>query len=378
MAFELYINHGAQRLRCGYTTGTCAALAAKGAAIMLLQNTKINSTEIITPRGVTVCAPLCEIETGEGFASCAVQKDAGDDFDATDGIMITANVRKMPSGIVIDGGEGVGRITRRGLEQAVGMAAINSVPRNMIEQQVREIMHKSGYCEGLEIIISVARGREIAEKTFNSNLGIIGGISILGTSGIVEPQSVQALLDSIKIEVKMIAQNSSKSVIITPGNYGEDFLKTYPHAESIPIVKCSNFIGETLDYAQEFGIENILLVGHIGKFVKLAGGIMNTHSRMADCRAEIFAAHAAQNGASIKTIHCLMHSVTTDECIEILDFAGIRAQVLQSILQKIEYHIKKRADNINIEAVIFSNNLGLLGTTSGAENLLQKMGEHDE
>lgn len=378
MALELYINQGSKRLRCGYTTGTCAALAAKSAAEMLFSGNSPQLATLTTPKGIEVSAEVACAKIHDNCAECSIQKDAGDDFDVTDGMMITATVHKTDSEITVDGGEGVGRVTRRGLEQKVGDAAINRVPREMILTETAKIAQKFGYCGGLHVVISVNAGAEIAQKTFNPNLGIVGGISILGTSGIVEPQSVQALIDSIRIEMKMLAENNIKNIIVTPGNYGEDFLKTYPNSEKINAVKCSNFIGDTLDFAQEFQFSSILLVGHIGKFVKLAGGIMNTHSHSADCRAEIFSAHAAQQGASQDTVCKLMNSVTTDECIEILDSVGLRETVLGAIAEKIGYHIKRRAGNVHAECIIFSNVHGLLAKTDGADERLKTMGGNNE
>ncbi len=265
MLFEHYIQKGSKNLRMGFTTGSCAALAAKAAALMLFTGEYVEKVSIITPKGLTVEVPVLETKLGIGYAGCAVQKDAGDDPDVTDGALVYAEVRKTKRGFIsIDGGKGIGRVTRAGLDQPVGAAAINRVPRLMIEKAVREVCEHYDYEGGLDIIISIPKGVELARRTFNPKLGIEGGISVLGTSGIVEPQSTQALIDCIGIELRALAAEGKRNIVITPGNYGEGFIKENPFLANAPIVKCSNYIGEALDFAVASGFEKILLVGHIG------------------------------------------------------------------------------------------------------------------
>lgn len=376
MAFEHYIRSGGRLLRCGYTTGTCAALAAAGAAHLLLTGQKAEMMGTMTPKGIAVKVPLefCRLEGGA--ARCAVRKDAGDDIDATAGALIFATVEKTERlGIVIDGGEGVGRVTKPGLDQPVGEAAINSVPRQMIRQSVERVCSNAGYHGGLKVTISVPDGEAIAKKTFNPDLGIEGGISILGTSGIVEPMSLQAIVDTIILEINQAAAQGVKRIIFTPGNYGEDFLKSCGGpALDMPVIKCSNFIGEALDGAAAQGcFTDVLLVGHIGKLVKLAGGIMNTHSRWADCRTELFCAYAAICGAGQKVCAALMEAATADRCIAVLDEAGLRQQVLEKILAAIQRHLQRRADGaFRIGAVLFSNEYGFLGQTDKVWEMIGK------
>ena len=374
MSFEHYIRSGSRRLRCGYTTGSCAALAAAGAAELLLSGHAPEKLTLLTPGGLRVeTAPVfCRME-GER-AVCAVQKDAGDDPDVTDGILIVAAVGRSAEGITIDGGEGIGRVTRPGLDQAVGEAAINSVPRRMICAALETLCDELGYLGGLEAEISAPEGREIAKKTFNPMLGIEGGISILGTSGIVEPMSEQAIVDTIALEIRQKAASGSRRLILCPGNYGLDFLSgEMPELEAIPRVKCSNYIGDALDLAILEGMEEVVLIGHVGKLVKLAGGIMNTHSRMADCRRELFCAHAALCGADREICESLMQQVTTDGCLEILEKAGLRRTVLESLLREIQTVLERRSGGAcRFGAVLFSNACGLLGKTAEAEVLLRE------
>ena len=374
MSFEHYIRSGNRRLRCGYTTGSCAALAAAGAAELLLTGQAPETLTLLTPGGLRIeTTPVfCRMEGDR--AACAVQKDAGDDPDVTDGILIVATVGRTAEGITIDGGEGIGKVTRPGLDRAVGEAAINSVPRRMIFTAMETLCDELSYPGGLKVVISAPEGREIAKKTFNPMLGIEGGISILGTSGIVEPMSEQAIVDTIALEIRQKAASGSRRLIFCPGNYGLDFLsKEMPGLEAIPRVKCSNYIGDALDLAILEGMEEVLLIGHVGKLVKLAGGIMNTHSRMADCRRELFCAHAALCGADRIICESLMQQVTTDGCLEILKNARLCKPVMESLLREIQTVLERKSGGAcRFGAVLFSNVYGLLGKTAEAEMLLRE------
>ena len=388
-------------LRYGYTTGTCAALAAAAAARLLLfgagenagQEKKPIEETLMTAKGIPVSVPREVWGTDETGAGASVFKDAGDDSDITDGMEIRAHVAfadsqacaGSPDGkrVIIDGGKGVGRVTKPGLDQPVGNAAINSGPRVQIRAAVESVCDQMDYAGGVKVVISVPEGEEAAAKTFNPKLGIEGGISILGTTGIVEPMSEQALVDTIEIELKQIAHESDR-LIITPGNYGEDFIAGSGLDKlGVPIQKFSNFLGETLDILSGLDVEEVLLVAHVGKLSKVAAGIMNTHSKYADGRNEIFCAHAAVNGAGANVCKRLMDAATTDACIEILDEQGaayggadstdgFRDKVIESIMdavqQKLEHRVK---GNFKIGAVMFSNVYGKLGMTDNAKAILR-------
>lgn len=363
-----------RELKSGYTTGTCAAIAAKAAASMIFKQCEIQSEQIMTPKGILVRTDIHDIHKDDNKVSCAVQKDAGDDPDVTHGILIYARVElKKESDIEIDGGTGVGRVTKPGLSQEIGEAAINPVPKRMIEKEVREVLDSNGYFGGAKVIISVPEGERVAKKTFNPRLGIVNGISILGTTGIVEPMSERALIDTIKVEMQVLKANGIKNLVITPGNYGENFIKETLHLDLKQSVTCSNFIGEAIDTAVDMGFESILLIGHVGKFVKLAAGIMNTHSHQADGRMEVFTAHAALAGAEIKTLEKIMECISADEAIRILKEYGIYESTMENILKKADFHITERCMNqVPIGAIFFSNVHGMLGMTDMAKELLPK------
>ena len=374
MSFEHSIRSGSRRLRCGYTTGTCAALAASGAAELLLGGTLPESMSLLTPRGWRVETELLDGSLAGETARCAVRKDAGDDPDVTDGMLVYAAVTRTLSGIRIDGGEGVGRVTKPGLDQPVGAAAINSVPRRMITAAVEAVCEAHSYAGGLAVTISIPGGEERAKQTFNPQLGIEGGLSVLGTSGIVEPMSEQALLDTVALAIRQAAASGAEMLLLTPGNYGADYLRDrLPELETLPVVKFSNFLGDAVDLAVSEGFSRALIVGHIGKLVKLAGGVMNTHSRAADCRMELFCAHAAVCGADTALCRALMEQVSTDGCLALLEEAGLRESVMESLLAAMQRHLDRRGGGqIRLGALCFSNEYGFLGMSEGAKELLKR------
>ena len=358
--FEHYISVGRGRLRCGYTTGTCAAAAARGAAELLLTGEMPALVRVETPAGIPVEAELLEPASGCGWASCAVRKDGGDD-----------PVEKTKAReVTIEGGVGVGRVTRPGLDQPVGEAAINHVPREMILRQMEEVRRKAGYSEGLRVEISVPAGEELAKRTFNPRLGITGGISILGTSGIVRPMSEAALIDSLRLELDMQAAAGAGDIVVTPGNYGEHFSREVLHLSLDHWATCSNYIGEAIDHAAGLGFRSFLLVGHLGKLCKAAAGNMNTHSRVSDARRETLAAHTALCSGDRTVVEAVFLAITTDEAVDILDRAGLREPVMASLAGALDQRLKARAgEDMDIEAIFFSNKHGILGRTPGAERL---------
>lgn len=370
MGVSRYVYSGGKRLRCGYTTGSCAAAAAKAAAVMLGTGEAIQTISLITPSGVSLLLEVEDIQIDQIGVRCAVRKDAGDDADVTDGILVYARVSRTDgTQITVDGGEGVGRVTCKGLEQPIGAAAINSVPRRMIADAVREVLSEGG----VQVTISVPQGRQIAQKTYNPRLGIEGGISILGTTGIVEPMSGAALVDTIRVELKMRRAQGDAPILLTPGNYGETFSRESLGIVSSRSVICSNFVGDALDFAVQQGFRGILLVGHIGKLIKLAAGIFNTHSRVADARQEILTAHAALAGADYAMLCALMRCITTNEALDLLEAEGILAQVLSSLIGRIEQQLEHRTGGYPMGVVLFSNTRGVLAQSKYAQAFIEQM-----
>ena len=358
----------------------CAAAAAKAAACMLLTGKAVPEVKLMTPKGIRLDLEVLEAKWTAEEASCAIRKDAGDDPDVTDGLEIYAVVRKSEEpGVQIDGGEGVGRVTRPGLEQPVGAAAINKVPRQMIRENVEEICRKLGYEGGLSVTISIPGGEALAMKTFNPRLGIVGGISVLGTSGIVEPMSEEALIQTIRVDIKMQLAGGRRYLVLVPGNYGLDYLNEFHPKLLKNSVKYSNFLGEAIDAAVEYGAKGILLAGHIGKLVKLAGGIMNTHSRNADSRMEILTAHAAVLGADQGTAAALMNCITTDEALEILEEKGLLEGVMERLLERMEFYVDHRSGHsLENGILVFSQTKGTLGESKDARRVLACLKEELE
>lgn len=371
---EKYVSKGSKKLRCGFTTGTCAAAASAGAARMLLSGKVIENITVITPSGNSVTVGRTDIKKENDYVSCAVQKDSGDDPDVTDKILVYSTVSYEKSGITVDGGEGVGRVTKNGLKQQIGEAAINPVPRKMIEEQLKTAASDYSYDGGLKAVISVPMGIQIAKKTFNPRLGIEGGISILGTTGIVEPMSEQALIDTISVELDVRKAQNEEFIIVTPGNYGQDFLRDNLGIAVDKCVKCSNFIGDTIDMCIEKGFKSMLLVGHIGKLSKLGCTIYNTHSRYADGRMEAFALCAALCGAERQVLDNILGCITTDAALEILKKEGIFDETIKMLEKRIDRSLKLRAKgSIEIGMITFSEEYGILCKTENADNMLEKL-----
>ena len=373
---EKYIEKDGKQLRLGYTTGSCAAAAAKAAVWMLLTGKQKETISVDTPKGIRLILEVKEISIGNESVSCAIEKDSGDDPDVTRGTLIFATVSKTDvPGVTIDGGYGIGRVTKRGLDQPVGNAAINSVPRQMIRENVEEIIKLTDYSGGISVIISAPEGERLAKKTFNPRLGIVGGISILGTTGIVEPMSEKALVDTIRVELKQRRANGAEYVLLTPGNYGSDFIHNELGLDLKIAVQVSNFVGDALDICKELGFKGALLIGHVGKLVKIAGGMMNTHSKYGDCRMEILAAHAGAAGVPAETVAEILDCVACDDVLRILQETDGYEKTLARVTDRVSRHLQHRGDEMETGAILFSKEYGILGKSNNAEDLLKEITE---
>ncbi|MGK5093515.1 cobalt-precorrin-5B (C(1))-methyltransferase CbiD [Deltaproteobacteria bacterium TL4] len=351
------IKHGKQ-LRKGYTTGSCAAGAAKAAAMMLVSQKVVDLVEIETPAGVKLQLSVLDTEITNESASCAVVKDSGDDPDVTDKVKIYATVKKRSDGeIIIEGGQGIGRITRAGFIGTPGDAAINPVPRKMIGEEVGRVAK-----HGWDVLIYCPEGEAIAKKTFNANLGITGGISILGTTGIVDPMSEEAWKQSVFLEIDAIEFAKSPEIILYLGNYGQRLIAQL--ALTAPSVKISNFIGETLLYCQTQSFEKVTLIGHIGKLSKLALGAFNTHSKVCDTRIEAFVYYLALAGAPLSLLHQVNQCATAEEALRYLikedAYATIFHEMELGCVERIRRYLKD--PEFNIQVILFSIDYGLLGS----------------
>ena len=291
-------------LRSGYTTGSCACAAAKAALLTLLTGERYGQCRIALPDGEEVELPVYHTEIGEKAVTCTVLKDAGDDPDVTHGREIRATVSLCDEpGIYFQGGEGVGTVTLPGLGLAVGEPAINPVPRKMMTAETEKILANQGLNNGVIICISVPGGEELAQKTFNPKLGIVGGISIIGTSGVVRPFSSEAFVATIRKEIQVARALGCTHIVINSGAKSEKVLKwRFPDLPPQAFVHYGNYIGETLKIAQEEGIARITMGIMIGKAVKLAEGNVDTHSRTVVMNREFIAALARQTVCPPKTV----------------------------------------------------------------------------
>ena len=374
---DRYVTVDGKQMRLGYTTGSCAAAASKAAAYMLLTGRALETVKLLTPKGIPLELKLHEVAFDKAKAVCAVEKDGGDDPDVTTGALIYAEVTYADApGVDIDGGVGVGRVTKPGLDQPVGNAAINSTPRRMIRENVEEVCRLMDYHGGLKVVISAPAGVELAKKTFNPRLGIQGGISILGTTGIVEPMSESALIETIRVELRQRRAEGAEYALLTPGNYGADFLRDSLQVDWKKAVLTSNFIGDALDACREFGFRGALLVGHVGKLVKLAGNMLNTHSKWGDCRVELLAAHAGAEGMGPADIQAALDCVSCDEALRIIREAGFWEGTLRRVTAKAAFNLAHRAgEGMETGAILFSNVYGLLSETDNARELMKKIME---
>ena len=384
-----YVEKDGKRLRRGFTTGSCAAAAATAAAQMLMTGEIVEMVQIQTPGGPVYNAQILDAEilekawpSGRKRTSCrcAVLKDGGDDPDITTGTRIVAEVsRSDEPGITIDGGAGIGRVTKPGLDQPVGQAAINRIPRQMIAENVGKILREwqnlRNAPQGLHVVISAPDGETIAEKTFNPKLGIVGGISILGTTGIVEPMSDRAIVETIRAQMRVQKAQGRRYVIAAPGNYGLAFLQEQHNLDESNAVQISNFAGEAVEMAAELGFEGFLLAGHIGKLVKVAGGAPNTHSKYGDRRMEtlwemaaVFCPEEDRESLRKEILECVM----TDAALEVLDSHGLKEKTAQEMARRICANLVQwSGGRLRAETIVFSHQNRELVRSQGAEEMIR-------
>ena len=347
-------------LRKGYTTGTCAQGAAKAAALMLLTGKPLDWVEVETPSGAKLRLAVINPEIGGSYASCGVVKDSGDDPDVTDGATICALVRVSDGrGVTIKGGKGVGIVTKPGLAVPVGEYAINPTPREMILSEVSSLLRED---QGLEVIITVPNGEALAEKTFNPRLGILGGISILGTTGIVEPKSIDAYTTSLSLQLDVIRASGSEKATLVLGYVGERFCKKVLRLSDDSFVKVGDHVGFMLDQCEKKGFTEVLLIGHIGKLVKVASGQFNTHYRFGDRRIETIVHQATLCGASQEVIETILQEETAEATIGILKEKGLM-KVFDEIARKVVLKARELVEQkLRIHCILLSMDGEVLGS----------------
>ncbi|KAA0264285.1 cobalt-precorrin-5B (C(1))-methyltransferase CbiD [Hafnia alvei] len=363
--------HNGKSYRKGYTTGSCATAAAKVAALMVLRQQVINQVSIVTPSGVTLRLNVEQPLICGQQASAAIRKDGGDDVDATHGMLIFAQVALNDSGsISIVGGEGVGTVTRKGIGLPVGSSAINRTPLHTIEEAVREVI---GPERGAEIIIFAPEGEERAQKTYNGRLGILGGISIIGTTGIVTPMSEESWKRSLALELEMKRAQGMTSVILVPGNHGERFVQEQMQLSGDRVVTMSNFVGYMLQETQRLGFRRVVLVGHLGKLIKVAAGIFHTHSHIADGRMETLVTRLALMGAPHELLQAVFECSTTEAAMELIEQHGLQAvynDIAQAICARINQMLRFAVQPLQCDAVLFSFDNIVLGSNRPVNDIV--------
>ena len=355
----------ARFLKYGITTGATAAAASKAALIAILDK-PVDRVVIPTPIGLRFEVPVkssrkISTDTAEAIAV----KDAGQDIDVTDKMEIIATVKLTDDGkVTIKSGVGIGRVTKLGLQVPIGEGAINPVPQSMITEAVKEVLPAG---KGVEVTITAPEGANIAKKTMNAKLGIKGGVSILGTTGVVKPLSLEACRRSLVPQIDVAIARGYKRILYVPGNIGERIAKQQFNVPEDAIIQTGDFVGYMLDKAVEKGVKEIILLGHSGKLVKLAARIFNTHHKVGDARNEVIASYAGAAGADTKTINELLVANTTDEATEILRQANILEATYDRIAQRVNQQVSDRVENnIKISVVIVAMDGKVLGMDENA------------
>lgn len=374
---EEYVYIDGKKYRRGYTTGSCAAAASKASVHMLLTKHKIDNINIDTPKGIPLTLKVKNIEINRNYAVCSIEKDGGDDIDATHTMDVFARaelVEKEEEKIIVTGGIGVGIVTKKGLSVEVGKHAINPVPMKMIRSEVQKVLNANNYIfkdKSLKITIFAPKGVEIAKKTFNPRLGIVGGISILGTTGIVEPMSEEGWKKSLSIELEMKKAQGLDKIILVPGNHGEEFVREHLNIDMHNCVRMSNFVGYMLNEAKRMGFKKILMAGHIGKFIKISAGIFNTHSKVCDARNEIMIANLALMGADLDFLNKINECVTAEGTVEIIDQSEY-TEIYNILCDKCKERVEQYLHNeVEVEVYMFRMDKSLLGKSKKADLLME-------
>ena len=306
----------AKELRGGYTTGACMAAGVK-AALLYEKGEKCDTLELKALDDTILTIPVKAVRRTEEGICAEIIKDAGDDPDITNGVSVFTTVRHLPqgSGIVFRAGEGIGTVTKPGLSVPVGEPSINPGPRKLTQNVVEEVL---GVGADLEVTVSIPAGKELCKQTLNPVLGVVGGISVVGTTGVLRPMSEEGFKNSLVPQIDVALAAGLDTQVFVPGKIGE----TLAVKHGIPkeaIVQTSNFIGFMLEAAAERGVKRVLLFGHIGKLAKVAAGVFYTHNRIGDARLEAIGAYAAAAGMPAEGIQRILNATTTEDALTVLE-----------------------------------------------------------
>jgi cobalt-precorrin-5B (C1)-methyltransferase len=351
----------------GITTGS-AATAAALAAMLAIKGEQVSTVDIKTPLGILNIAVKSSCKLNDYSGRASVVKMPYHDPDVTINLEVQAKVSlKDEPGIVIKGGEGVGRVTKPGLQVPPGEAAINPVPREMIQSNLEKVLPAS---KGADVLIEVPEGQKIAKKTMNPRLGIVDGISILGTTGIARSMNSKSFQKAKKCQLDVALAEGYHELVFVPGNIGEKMAHQLLDVDDDQIIQMGNFVGYMLGEAQKSGLSNLIILGHAGKLVKIAGGIFQTEHRLADGRREVITAHTGLVGGDNKIMKNIFNSNTTEDMIEVLEAKNLTEAVFNSIAQSIVKHCQERF-NLKPEVIILKMDGTILNSNYTVE-LVQK------
>jgi cobalt-precorrin-5B (C1)-methyltransferase len=344
-----------EKLRTGYTTGTSATAAAKAALLAIINQTKIEDVEVKLPKGSFIKIPIYLCQFDKNGSKCSVIKDGGDDPDVTHGaeIVVDLSFTDKINEIEIDGGEGVGVVTKPGLGLELNKAAINPVPKKMINDNLREIINKYHLKKGIKVIISVPKGKELGPKTDNPRIGILNGISILGTSGIVIPFSTASYAASIRQNLDVAIAMGNDTVVLTTGGRSEDFAKKIVNLPEHCFVQMGDFSGYTIQQCAKKEIKKAYVVGFIGKLAKMAAGVKQTHVKGSKVDMNFLAELAKKCNANDKTIESIKKANTARHVSEIIIENNVSG-FFEEICNETYKHMRKHSENkVPLDVILF-------------------------
>jgi len=344
-----------RKLRTGFTTGTCAAAASKAALLALVNQKTIDIVEVKLPKGNKLSIQIHSCVFNKKSSRCSVIKDGGDDPDVTHGaeIIVDLKITDVVNQVEIHGGEGIGTVTKPGLGLEIGKPAINPVPKKMVEENVREVSDIILKKSGIQLIISVPKGAEIALKTDNPRLGIVGGISILGTSGIVIPYSTASFAAAIRQSLDVTVAMGNDTVVLTTGGRSEDFAKPLFELPTHCFVQMGDFAGYSIEQCSKKGIKKAFVVGFIGKLAKMATGVKQTHVKGSKVNMNFLSIIAQKSGADEKTILEINEANSARHVLEIIKKVDIQ-NFFRQICSEVYKHMRNYSnENVSIEVILF-------------------------
>lgn len=363
-----------KQLRSGYTTGACAAAGVK-AALLFEQGEEWDSVELRALDGTELVIPVKNVTKENGAVIAEVVKFSGDDPDITNGVSVFTTVRHLPEGepeVIFKAGEGIGTVTKPGLSVPVGEPSINPGPRQLIRNVVAEVLGTEQV--PLEVTISIPAGVELAKQTLNPILGVEGGISVIGTTGVLRPMSEEGFKNSLVPQIDVAKAAGYKSLIFVPGKIGERLAGQW-QLPTQAMVQTSNFIGFMLEAAQQRGIERVLLFGHIGKLIKVAAGCFYTHNRIADGRLETMAAYGAAAGLDTAGVQAVLGANTTEDALAVLEGAGLRESVCQTLAERASLRAQRYLfQKMQVGTVMVTLTGELLGMDETAKEICKELG----